>query len=737
MGLVWLRVAQLQVLQADDWARAARRAREQSVDLDARRGPILDRSGRLLVEDAPVLQLALVLADWNERARIRCDACGAIHFRPSDPGDAAARRPVRCRCRAPADRLIPLGEGDLGPLEDLLAMPRGALAARAAERAREVERLVQAERARLVAAEEDEFYLADRLRLFRQWREELPIPLAGEVTDEVARFVALDETGVTRGLMLRPSHRRVAREAGPLARLLGIATLPESYAELRRQQAQFPDDEIDAATLLGRSGIEKRYDAVLRGRPGRERRARDDQGAFAVVMETEPPQGGGRVHLSTSVEDCELAQRCLESLPDLQVGFAPRTRPSGALVLLDATNGEILALAELPAWSAEEARADPSLGGRVVGMPDLVLGDWVPARRAPTAAPDAGRVRAAARLTGFRRLATPWRARARVLEPWVDLPPGFDRDAWRKSLSQPTGALLSRVSRVAVEPGSTFKPFIGLAMLESGLPLPIQDVFECRGPHGSPACHHHGPVDFEGALGTSCNPYFAFSLRDFRPHWATYRRSVADVLDRLGFGHTTGSDLDGESRGRWLRAEEWLPPEAPVILPDDGRNVAIGQGEILVTPLQMARAVAAFANGGRLVTPHLARKVEDPATGEATPSFPVTDLGLSPANLARVREGMRRTVYDPYGTAYRSFAWGTLPGRVYGKTGTAEVGSGWKPFHPHTKTEVTHQWFVGWLERDGHPPLAFAVVYHARTEKAAGLTAARTGGAFLAEWCAR
>jgi cell division protein FtsI/penicillin-binding protein 2 len=78
-----------------------------------------------------------------------------------------------------------------------------------------------------------------------------------------------------------------------------------------------------------------------------------------------------------------------------------------------------------------------------------------------------------------------------------------------------------------------------------------------------------------------------------------------------------------------------------------------------------------------------------------------------------------------------------VPGRVYAKTGTAEVGRGWKPFEPDTKTLVTHQWFVGFIERDGHPPLAFAVVYHARTEKAAGLTAARTGGAFLSEWCQR
>jgi penicillin-binding protein 2 len=737
MGLVWARVAQLQILQGDEWARAALRAREQTVDLDARRGPIVDRTGRLLVEDAPVLQLALVLSDWNERIRVRCDACGAIHFRPtSSAGASANRRPLRCRCKAPEDRLIPLGEGDLTPLEDLLGMPHGAFAARATDRQAEVDRLVETERSRLIVTGYDDFFIEDRLDHYRERKEELPVPLVSELREDAARFVALDETGVTRGLVLRPSHRRVARDAGQLGRVLGVATKPESPQEVREARLQFPDDDIDWDTLLGRSGLEKFYDTYLRGQPGRERRARDEQGAFAMVMETDPPRSGGRVWLATTLADCELAQKCLESLPDLALGFAPRTRASGALVLLDATNGEILALAELPVWNPDDAREDPSFGGRVVGFPDRALGDWVPARRTPTAMPDPERVRVAARLTGLKRLAMPWRARGRVLEPLTELPEGFDRDAWRKSLSQPTGAMLSRVSHVAVEPGSTLKVFMGLAMLESGLPLPVGDVFACTGAHGSPGCHAHGPVDFENAICQSCNQYFAFSLRDFG-QWRTYRYSVAGFLDRLGFGHRTGSDLVGEARGRWLRAEEWKDGETPVIQPDDGRNVAIGQGEILVTPLQMARAVAAIANGGRLVTPHLASRIEDPVLGDVTPEFPVVDLGMSPTSLARVREGMRRTIYDPYGTAYKSFPWGTVPGRVYAKTGTAEVGRGWKPFEPDTKTLVTHQWFVGFIERDGHPPLAFAVVYHARTEKAAGLTAARTGGAFLSEWCQR
>lgn len=732
--VVWLRVGQLQVLEAEEWARAARRGREQTVELEPRRGAILDADGLLLVEDAPVLQLALVPSEWAQRRRLRCDACGAVLFT-----SATARRPSRCRCKASEEHLIPLGEGDLAPLEDLLGLAHGTLADRAADRADEIEGLVEDYRARLAEeGDDDDFLVEDRVRLFREAKESLPIPLVGEVKEAAARFVALDELGVTRGLVLRPSHRRVAAASGALARTLGQSTPPSSPAELRRLQARWPDDDIDGRTLVGRAGLELAYDAVLRGRSGWERRCRDEQGAFTEVVETDPPHPGGRVRLAASLDACALAQRCLEGLPDLAAHYAPRNRPSGALVLMDASNGEILALAELPAWSPADEDDGLDLERRTPALPDLALGDWVPARRVrgPLLGPEARRS-ALERLEGFERLLLPWRLQPPVLEPWTDPPESFDRAAWRRLLCRPTGALLSRVSQVAVEPGSTFKVFIGLGMLESGLPLPIPGEFTCAGSLVRPACHAHGAVDFEGALCVSCNRYFAMSLRNFRSHWPTYRDQVGAFIDRLGFGHRTGGDLKGEARGRWLSAAEAGPGAAPRIDADDGQNVAIGQGPALVTPLQMVRAVAVLANGGRLVTPHLARRVEEPDGSVHPPAFPVEDLHLTAAHVARVREGMRRAVYDAGGTAYRSFEWGTLPGRVYGKTGTAQVGREWKPFEPDSVADVTHQWFVGFLERDGQAPLAFAVVHHARQEKAAGLTAARTAGALLSAWCAR
>lgn len=734
-ALIWLRVAQLQLVEAGRWRRAADRAREQTASLEPRRGAIVDALGRALVQDEPVLQLALVPREWRSRERLRCEACGLVHF--LEPGK---RRPKRCRCKAGVDQLVPLGMGDLGPLEELLGLPAGRIAAIASERQSAIDALVAAEARRLSEEDGEDFLTEDRLEVFREQKEELPIPLLTDVPEAAVRLVSLDELGVTRGLLLRHAHRRTAGQVGgSLARVLGQSRPPESEEDLRRLQELFPEGDIDGRTLMGVAGLERRYDEVLRGRSGRERRARDDQGAFSVVVESEPPTPGRRLRLSARLEDNALAQRALAALPALAAGYAPRTRPSGALVAMDAVSGEILALAELPELLPEDVAHGARKGaGRVWPLCDREAQAWVPAQRVPgPALVDTDRERVLAEATGFQRLLLPWRLQPSVLEAMERAPEGLDLDAWRATLSLPAGAVLSRVSQMAVEPGSTLKPFIGLAMLEAGLGLPIEGEFACSGRHGKPGCHPHGAVDFEGALCQSCNQYFAYSLRNFRSHWPVFRTRVAAFLDRLGFGHLSGSDLDGESRGRWLRAAEWGLEETPTIHPESGQNVAIGQGEVLATPLQMVRAVAALANGGRLVTPHLGRSLEAP-DGRVEPlSFPTQDLDLDASHLARVRDGMRRVIYDAQGTAYGSFPWGTIPGRVYGKTGTAQVGRSFKPFEPDTSDVVTHQWFIGWLEREGQSPLAFAVVYHARTEKAAGLTAAKTAGAFLSAWCAR
>ncbi|MFV1959118.1 MAG: penicillin-binding transpeptidase domain-containing protein, partial [Planctomycetota bacterium] len=164
-----------------------------------------------------------------------------------------------------------------------------------------------------------------------------------------------------------------------------------------------------------------------------------------------------------------------------------------------------------------------------------------------------------------------------------------------------------------------------------------------------------------------------------------------------------------------------------VLLPDDGQNVAIGQGPVTVTPLQMVRGVAAIANGGLLVTPHVVLR----SNGRPLPE-PVVDLRLDPDDLARVREGMRGVVYGAGGTArHRDLQ--DLPATVYAKTGTSQPGAWWTP-GGRPDRGPWHHWFVGFVEAPGRDPLAFACVLHARTEGAAGRTSAHAVAQFLDWW---
>jgi cell division protein FtsI/penicillin-binding protein 2 len=173
------------------------------------------------------------------------------------------------------------------------------------------------------------------------------------------------------------------------------------------------------------------------------------------------------------------------------------------------------------------------------------------------------------------------------------------------------------------------------------------------------------------------------------------------------------------------RADDRAPR---VIRPSDGRNVAIGQGPILVTPLQMARAVSVFANGGLLVEPHVTR-----AVGNREQATHTRRLKVDPRNLELVREGMYGVVNLPEGTADTA-DWHLVPATVYGKTGTAQVGHSWKPFGETEDGGPWHHWFVGFAEAPGMRTIAFACVLHARAEGGAGVTAAHAVADILARW---
>ncbi len=685
---IWLRVFQLQALDGSTWREAARSLREKRERTTGPRGRILAQDGTVLAEDIPVPRVSLVPWEWLRRDRWRCTACGLVHH---PLGPSGKRPPRRCLCRVPGATLVALPPGDVAPLETMLGLERGDIGRFAEQRIARLGALAERYTERLRAGGEEESFIEDKTDLFLEDMLRRPAPIPDVVVPpEAVSEVVLDEEGRYHGLRIETVARRVHPQGDLAAQLFGY-TAPLVREEYERLRAAY-GSAIEPDALIGRRGLERTYDGALRGQPGWRRLARDENGSFNVLLEEDRPQPGLEVRLSLSVAATLEAQRLLERYATAE-GFNPGGRPSAGFVAMYGDTGEIVAWGETP-------RFDPDR--------DL-------ARINDTSWDDAAYDDA----TGT------WR-------PVHDLPDGESPDTWRAQLVQPDGIVLSRVLEIPVEPGSTMKPLIALAMLESGRGLPWER-FVCTGHGDKPTCHMaHGSLDIVEALCVSCNRWFAFTLGGDHPLRPFYRGAVAGFVDRVGFGHAVFGDAIGSGgRGFWCRRAEWKEGEEPRIGLHDMRYLAIGQGPVTTTPLHMARVAALLANGGRLVTPHVVASI-----GGAPPQWPTTDLRVSAETLSRVREGLYRVVNEPGGTAAR-VDWSGIPATVYGKTGTAQVG---KPYRPGAddvpEDGPWHHWFVGWAESPNGRPLVFAALLYARTEPAAGSTAAPLVADFLRWWYA-
>ncbi|MEE4175078.1 MAG: penicillin-binding protein 2 [Xanthomonadales bacterium] len=253
---------------------------------------------------------------------------------------------------------------------------------------------------------------------------------------------------------------------------------------------------------------------------------------------------------------------------------------------------------------------------------------------------------------------------------------GIRQAEYQGILDQPRRPLVNRSLNGGYEPGSTLKPFVGIAGLEAGVVTPDTQVFS-NGRYYLPNYDRpyrdwkdggHGMVDITRALEESVNSYFyqlAYDLGIDRMH---------DTLSRFGFGAATGIDLPGESAGLlpsrdWKRgrySEPWYPGETVI--------AGIGQGFNVTTPLQLANAQAALVNGGRVFEPRVAYAIKGPEDPSARRvEAPLRrEIGLSsPEYWDVVHRGMWRVVNGSRGTA-RDVA--LEAGYVIaGKTGTAQV----------------------------------------------------------------
>ncbi|MDE3154055.1 MAG: penicillin-binding protein 2 [Acidobacteriota bacterium] len=295
---------------------------------------------------------------------------------------------------------------------------------------------------------------------------------------------------------------------------------------------------------------------------------------------------------------------------------------------------------------------------------------------------------------------------------------GIDHAEWASLTTDKLHPLEDRALQGRYSPGSTFKIVVATAALEEGLVTPDFKVHCTGGADFYGRYFHcwkkggHGTLDMAQALQQSCDVYF-YTLGNMlgvdKIHkWAT----------RLGLGEKTGIDLPNEVQGlvpstQWKKeatGQKWYAGETI--------SVAIGQGQVSVTPVSLAVMISTIANGGTRVTPHLLKAVDDGSGWKPVPPPPPKGVvQLKPETIETLHEGLSMVVNQPGGTAY--WDWhkpgpnsADLAGfEVAGKTGTAQVISLAGAREAAGKTDKNlndHGWFVFFAPVD-HPQIAGVV----------------------------
>ena len=246
---------------------------------------------------------------------------------------------------------------------------------------------------------------------------------------------------------------------------------------------------------------------------------------------------------------------------------------------------------------------------------------------------------------------------------------------YNELLKDPMKPLLNRAISGTYPPGSTFKMVNGLIALQSGSIVPATQ-FRCNGPGSTPikCTHHHGPSpDLANAIENSCNPYFyeAFKTTINNPKFGGIKEGYEywyQMTQKLGLGHPFETDIPYEKSGNIPTRKYYDKMYGGSWNSVTIRSLGIGQGEILVTPLQLANIVATIANEGYYYPPHLIRAFGD---STAIPEKMTTrcETGIERKHFQVIKAGMRSVFEGSHGTARGSKIPGISAG---GKTGTAQ-----------------------------------------------------------------
>ena len=305
---------------------------------------------------------------------------------------------------------------------------------------------------------------------------------------------------------------------------------------------------------------------------------------------------------------------------------------------------------------------------------------------------------------------------AMVSRPTFDLNlfvDGIDQESWaalNESINRP---LLNRALRGTYPPGSTYKPFMAIAALESGKRRPDTTIMDngswTFGGHTFRSGHPNGPTNLRRSIIKSSNVYYYMLANDMGVDM------IHDYMKPLGFGQITGIDVRGEARGV-LPSTEWKRntykrPEQKKWYAGETISLGIGQGYNNFTMLQLAQATAIVADGGMKHRPHVALAMRNTVSGQIVPlpQPPAENLGFTAANIAVIREGLTSVVTS--GTARSVFAGAGY--QAAGKTGTAQAVTQAKNTKYNARALEEHQrdhaLFMAYAPAN-NPKIALAVI---------------------------
>jgi penicillin-binding protein 2 len=549
-AVLLVRLWSLQVLSGEKYLDAAQSNQLRTIRLEAPRGPIVDRNGKVIVDNVPGTAVKLWVGDLPKKGRY--DVIRRLARVLDVPTLTLARA---------------VDEGAADPLTPLTV--------------------------KTAVHEEQVAYLYEH-------QAEFP------------------------GVQIQQTYLRDYEHQAIAAQILGyIGEISPEELKRKAKNGYLLGDK------LGKSGIEAQFDEYLRGAAGLAQIRVDSLGQPQSRLELRrDARPGNAVRLTLDIGLQRAAEKALRFGIETARENKSYYANGGAIVALDPRDGAVLAMASYPTFK-----------------PSVYVGRVDPKKIAPLL--DA----AAAKEANY---------------------PG-----------------LNRATQVEYPPGSIWKPVTALAAMQEHLLAPYESI-QC-----TPTAEYgldkqvfrnwnpnvNRPMALPEALATSCDTYFYDVGYRFYRSGTDYWARMQDWAKIFGFGGVAGLDIGGETEGlvptpAW-RKRAFTSDWDRAWNPGDSIQLAIGQKDVTVTPLQMARFYAMIANGGKLVTPYLVSEVATPAANDQRSVVlrrfapdPPRDAGVDAGALQVIREGLDSATHSVDGTSSGVFA--TYPIPIAGKTGTAE-----------------------------------------------------------------